>query len=120
VQLAGNSRSAPPAPNAPPATPPAGPAPLVQLASAPEAICRARFIQLAAFAEPAHAVRLSGRLRPTAPAPVRVERSKTDGYTRVWLGPIADVEADQLLGQLREAGYSRAFFGHPATSVAAC
>jgi rare lipoprotein A len=114
VQPAGDSRSVPPAP-------PAGPMSPVHLASAPDAICRDRFIQLAAFAEPARAVRLSGRLRPVAPAPVRVERSRADGYTRVWLGPIADAgEADLLLGQLREAGYGRAFFGRPATSVAAC
>ena len=127
VQLAGDSQSVPPGPSSgapaqpPTQPPPAAPMPLVQLASAPDAICRHRFIQLAAFAEPARAVRLSGRLRPAAPAPVRVERSQADGYTRVWLGPIADAgEADQLLGQLREAGYSRAFFGRPTTSVAAC
>jgi rare lipoprotein A len=121
VQLAGDSRSVPPASNAPPAPPQTTPMPPVQLVSAPDAICRGRFIQLAAFAEPARAVRLSGRLRPVAPAPVRVERSRADGYTRVWLGPIADAgEADLLLGQLREAGYGRAFFGRPATSVAAC
>jgi len=129
VQLAVDSRSVPPAPSARSATPaqppsrsePTGTTPLVQLASAPDALCRSRFIQLAAFVEPARAVRLSGRLRPVAPAPVRVERSKADGYTRVWLGPIGDAgEADQLLGQLREAGYGRAFFGRPATSVAAC
>jgi rare lipoprotein A len=129
VQLAEHDRSMPPAPSArsaPPAQPPTRPqptgsTPLVQLASVPDGICRDRFIQLAAFAEPARAVRLSGRLRPVAPAPVRVERSKADGFTRVWLGPIGDAgEADQLLGQLREAGYGRAFFGRPATSVAAC
>jgi rare lipoprotein A len=119
VQLAGNSRSVPPVSST--ASPQTSPMPPVQLVSAPDAICRGRFIQLAAFAEPARAVRLSGRLRPVAPAPVRVERSRTDGYTRVWLGPIADAgDADLLLGQLREAGYGRAFFGRPATSVAAC
>jgi rare lipoprotein A len=111
----------PPTPSEPAAPPAAEPPPGVQLASSSDAICGARFIQLAAFAEPARAVRLSGRLRPVAPAPVRVERSKADGYTRVWLGPIVDAsEADRLLGQLHEAGYGRAFFGRPATSVAAC
>ena len=120
VQLAGDSRSAP-APDAPAAAPQIGPMPPAQPASASDAICRNQFVQLAAFAEPARAVRLAGRLRTVAPAPVRVERSRADGYTRVWLGPVAHGgEADMLLGQLREAGYGRAFLGRPATAVAAC
>jgi rare lipoprotein A len=90
-----------PAPVAPPAT---------QLVAHAPAQCHGPFIQVGAFAEPAHAHRVIAELHALQPMPVTLARLAQDQLARVRLGPLADPRtADATLERLKRSGFSEAF-----------
>ena len=68
------------------------------------------FLQVGAFADPANAERVAGRLRQAGLTPVRVVQAEVGGrrVQRVQLGPLADVDAaDRVTERIERMGLPR-------------
>jgi peptidoglycan lytic transglycosylase len=76
--------------------------------------CNGRFIQVGAFAEPAHAQRVVAELHALKVMPVSLWTLPRDRLARVRLGPIADPRsASAALDRLKRSGFSEAFIVAP-------
>jgi rare lipoprotein A len=90
-----------------PASPPA---PQTRLVASAATQCHGPFIQVGAFAEPAHARRVMAELNALQPMPVTLATLAEDQLARVRLGPIPDpMAAHATLDRLQRSGFSEAF-----------
>lgn len=84
--------------------------PATQLVTAGAARCHGPFIQVGAFAQPAHARRVIAELHALQPMPVTLSRLAQDQLARVRLGPLPDpTTAHATLERLKRSGFSEAF-----------